>query len=117
MLEEGAEGVGAAGAVGADPVRGPATVVDRVVRLHRGDHPERREAVEVLRRHVLRVLDPQAAVGGAVRFLDLFVQVEHGRDPLVADGMHADLQAGGVGAHQPFAHRGDRVHLVRQQAA
>src|SRR4029450_13230856 len=68
-VEERAEGGRRLGALGADAAPGPAAVVDRVVRLDRGDHAERGVAREVARGDVLRVLDAEAAVARAVRLL------------------------------------------------
>src|SRR6202007_2370936 len=66
MVQERAEGVGAAGAIVANAGFGPAPLVDSVIRLHGGDHAEIGEAVEIFRGHVLRVLDAEAAVRLAV---------------------------------------------------
>ena len=71
VIEKRAKRVGAAGAVMSDAALGPASVVDRVIGLHGGDHVQLREAVEIFGRHVLRVLDAEAAIGLAVRFHDV----------------------------------------------
>src|SRR5690606_39909831 len=65
-LEERAERVGRADALGPDALPGPAAVVDGVVGLHGGQHAERGEAADRLGREVLRVLDAEAAVARAV---------------------------------------------------
>ena len=66
---------------------------------------------------MLGVLDAPAAVARAVRLQDVFEQVEHDRDRLVADCVDAQLEARAIGPDQPAAHRLDRLHLVGQQAA
>ncbi len=58
-----------------------------------------RKAVEIPRRHVLSVLDAPAPVARTVVFLDLLVQIQHGRDGGIADGVSANLQVGRIGAH------------------
>ena len=68
VIQESAKRVSAAGAIVADALFGPTAIVDGVIRLDRGDHAQLREAVEILCRHVLRVLDAEAAVALAVGF-------------------------------------------------
>ena len=95
---------------------GPASVVDGVVGLHRGDHVQLREAIEILGRHVLRVFDAEAAVALAVGLHDFAVQVEDDRNALVADGVGAKLQSGGIGLHHAVPHQRQRMHFVGEQA-
>ena len=115
MVQKSAKRVGAAGAVVADPLLGPASVINGMVGLHGGDYVQLGEAVEILGGHVLRVLDAEAAVAVAVGFLDFGVQVEDDRDALVADGVGANLQSGGVGPHHAVAHQRDGLHFVGEQ--
>ncbi len=66
---------------------------------------------------MLRVLDAQAPIAVAVRAHDVAEEIQHRRDPGVADRVHAQLQAGVIGGHQTRSHVGQRLHLVREQAA
>ena len=116
MIQEGAKRVSAAGAVVADAPFGPAPIIDGVVGLHRGDHVQLGEAIEILGRHVLRVFNAEAAVALAVGLHDLAVQIENDRNALVADGVRAKLQAGGVGSHHAVLHQRNRMHFVGEQA-
>ena len=46
---------------------------------------------------MLGVLDAEAAIGFAVQLDYVGIQIEDGGDTLVANGVGANLQAGGVG--------------------
>ncbi len=116
MIQKSAKGVGAAGAVVTDAFLGPASIVDGVIGLHRSDHVQLREAIEILGRHVLSMLDTEAAIALAVGFHDFAVEIEDDRNALVADGVSANLQAGGIGSHHAVLHQRHRVHFVGEQA-
>ena len=117
VIKKSAEGIGAAGAVVPNAALSPAAVVDGMIRLHRRDHVQLREAVEVLGRHVLRVLDPPAAIAAAVFFFDLRVDIENRRNSRVANGVGADLQSRRICPHHAIAHQRNRMHLVREHPA
>ena len=72
------------------------------------------EAIEILGRHVLSMLDAEATVAGTVGFFDFRVQIQHHGNCLVANRVHRDLQAGGVGPHHALAHGRKRLHLGPQ---
>src|SRR5207245_1155926 len=76
VVQESAESVSAAGTIVANAAFGPAPVVDGVIGLHGGDHTKLGEAVEILRSHVLRVLDAETAICLAVFFDDIGVEIE-----------------------------------------
>ena len=80
---------------------GPSAVVDGVIRLHAGDHAQRRKPRDVGGCRVLRVLDAEATVSLAVLAGDAIVGVEQQRVGTVADGVHHHVQAGFVGAGDP----------------
>ena len=116
MIEKRAESVGSAGTIVADALLRPAAVVDGVIRLDGGDDGELCEALEVFGRHMLRVLDAEAAVEGPMGFGHFRVQIKNDRDPLVADGMGAKLKTSSVGLHHPIAHERERLHFIGKQA-
>src|SRR5207244_636037 len=93
VVEKRAEGIGAAGAVVSDAAFGPPPVINRMIGLHRRDHMQLGEAVEVLRGHVLSVFYAPAAIAGTVRFLDLSIDIEDGGNSGVTDGVAAKLKA------------------------
>ena len=96
---------------------GPASIVDGVVRLDDAITCNSSEAVEILCRHVLRVFDTEAAVALAVGFHHFAIQIEDGRNALVANGVSANLQARGIGFHHAILHQRNRMHFVGKQAA
>ena len=96
-VDERFEVVGEPRALAADALLGPVHVVDAVARLNRRDDAERRESRLVLRQHDLRVLDARAPVPAAPLLLELRDDVEHHRVRAVADRVHHELEAGGVG--------------------
>jgi hypothetical protein len=59
-----------------DPLLGPAAVVDRVVRLHRGNDALRSKTRDLGGAQVLRMLDAEAAVSRAVALGDPLEKVE-----------------------------------------
>ena len=115
-VEQGAKGVRRLCALGPDAPLRPLTVVDGVIRLHRSNDREPLEALEVFGRDVLQVLDAPAPLARAVGFFDLAERVEDRRDGLVADGVDAELQTGGVGADQPRAKGFEVLHLGGDEA-
>src|SRR3546814_1139195 len=76
-VEQRAERIGTFRPSGADPLLGPAAVVDGVVGLHRGDDVLAVEARDVLGTQVLGVLDAQAPVARAVAAHDFGEHVQH----------------------------------------
>ena len=112
MIKKGAERVGTAGAVMSDALFSPTSVVNRMIRLNRRDDVQSCEAVEVFRRHVLSVLDSEAAVGFAMRPGNFTIQIENHRNGLVADGMSTELQTGRISLHHAVAHERKWLHFV-----
>src|ERR1019366_5222938 len=110
-------GVGAAGAIMADVRLGKAAVVNRVVGLDRCNHVQLSKTLEVFGRHVLRVLDAQPTIGGAMRFDYLGIQVKDGGNTFVANGVSADLQSRGIGLYVAIPHERNRLHFIGQQTA
>src|SRR5439155_6751417 len=106
----------AAGAIMADSRLRPTAVVDCVIRLDGSDHVKLSETVEVLGRHVLRVLDAKTAVGFAMSLRDLRINVEDHRNGLIANRVRAELKAGGIGLHHAVTHKRNRMHFVRENA-
>ncbi len=100
-----------------DAALSPTSVVDGMIGLHGRDHMQLSEAVEVLGRHVLRVLNAPAAITPAMCLFDVAVNVEDRGDSSVSDSMGEDLQSSSVSLHHAIAHKRDGVHLVREQAA
>src|ERR1700730_16275354 len=94
---------------------GPASVVNRLVGLYGSDHIQLRETSKVFLRHVLRVLDAEAALHPAIGSDHVGIQIKNSRDSAIADGMGAQLQSGGVGLRHPIAHPGEWLHLLAQQ--
>src|SRR5215471_4221576 len=116
MIEKSAEGVGPAGAVMSDVALRETAVVDGVVGLNRSDDVQLGEALEILRRHVLGVLDSETTIGVAVSLDYVGIQVKNCRYAIITNGMGADLQAGFIRFHHALAHEGDGMHLVGEQA-
>src|SRR5713226_1634378 len=86
----------------------PAPIINRMVGLDGGNHVKLGEAVEVLGCHVLCMLDAETAVSLAMGFRHFRVQVKNDRDPLVADGMRAELKASSIGLNHALAHERER---------
>ena len=103
-VEERAERVRGLDAHWADTALDPAAVIDRVVRLHRGDDADLPEAHDILRAQMLAVLVAEAAVAGPVRPGDAVVDVEEDGVSAIADGVHGDLEARRIGVADPRAH-------------
>src|SRR5581483_587265 len=87
-------------------------------------------AVEILSRHMLRMLNTEAPVRlhrtavfaryllvSRMRFSNLGIQIKNDRDGLIPNGVGAKLQSGGVGLHHAIAHQRERLHLVGKQSA
>src|SRR5215469_4430650 len=85
--------------------------------LHGCNHVQLCEALEVFGGHVLRMLDSQSAIGLAVSFDELRIEIENGRDALVTNGMCADLQSRRVSLHVTIPHERNRMHFIREQTA
>ena len=83
-----------------------------MVRLHRCNHAERGEAVEIFRRDVLRVLDAKPSIALAVGAGDIREEIQNLRNSGVANRVNAQLQASRIGTHEPAAHLLDRLHFV-----
>ena len=62
------------------------------------------------------MLDAPPPLARAACFFNLGERIEHRRDGLVADGVDAELQAGGVGADQPRAKGFEVLHLGGDEA-
>ena len=105
-VEQAAEGVGGPDALGPNPLFHPASVVDHMVRLHRGDHPTLAERRDVLGAEVLGVLHPETAVPRTVRAGHAVVDAQENRIRPVADRVDRDLETSRVGAPDPHAHAG-----------
>src|SRR5438034_4828974 len=71
VIQKCAECVRAAGAITTDACLGKATVIDRVIGLHRSDYVQFRESIKILCGHMLRVLDAEPAVCLSVRLHNL----------------------------------------------
>jgi hypothetical protein len=97
-IQERAVRIARPAALPADPFLRPASVVDDVVWLHRGDDTQLPEARDVRRPDVLRVLDAEAAVLAAVGLSDPLEEVEDLGVGAVADRVDLDLQPRPVGA-------------------
>ena len=95
-----------------DALLGPAAVVNRMVRLHGSDHLQLRKAIKVLCRHMLSVFNAPTPIRLAMRFRDITIQVEDGRDGGVPDRMGTDFEAGSIGFRHAVSHEGDGMHLV-----
>src|SRR5439155_26812745 len=117
VSKECPKGIGSAGAITPDSAFRPAPVIDGMVRLHRSNHVQLGEAIEIFARHVLRVFNAKAAISFAMRLTQFTVEIENDRDCLVANGVRAELQAGGVSLHHPIPHQGHGMHFVRKQPA
>ena len=52
---------------------------------------------------------------GTVFLHDVGVEVENDRDPLVADGVGAELETGRIGLQHAIAHGRRRLHLVESR--
>ena len=91
MIEEGAVGMSAAGAVTANARGGPAGVINRLEGLHRCDNLQLRKTIKVFCRHVLCMLDAKTAVPIAICFGNLAINIQHDGNGLVADGMRTNL--------------------------
>src|SRR6185295_12480929 len=107
-VEKRAERIGRAAPFGADSLLGPAAVVDRVIRLHRGDDAELREPTDVRGTEMLRVLDAEATVPGAVGARDAGEEVEDLPVGAVSDRMDHDLQPGAIRAGDALFHARER---------
>ena len=94
VLQHGVPRVGTFDPLTADAVLGPAHVRGLVRRLHRSNHFEFREALEIHRRDHLRVLDAVAAVARAIRLANGFENVESNAVGAISDGMKVQLKAG-----------------------
>ncbi len=66
--------------------------------LDRRHHIQFGEARDIVRVHHLKMLDPVAAVAGAIHFARLFIAIQRLPDRGVADGVDRDLQARRIGA-------------------
>jgi hypothetical protein len=106
MIQKRAERIGPAGAVVSDIALSPAAIIDSVVRLDGCDYVQLREAVEILGRHVLSMLDAEPAVHFAVSFGHVGIQIKDDGNSLVANRMSADLQTGGISFHHAITHQG-----------
>ena len=62
MVKESAKVISTAGAIVADALLSPTTIVDSMIRLNRSDDVQLRKAIKIFCRHVLRVLDSQSAI-------------------------------------------------------
>ena len=116
MVQQSAERVCTAGAVVANAFFRPTAIVDCVVRLNRRNYMQLGKPVEVLRGHVLHVLNARTSVGLPVRFGYFSVKVENDGNSLVTDGVSAKLQAGCISLHHAIAHQRERLHFVREQS-
>src|SRR5262245_17199564 len=96
-IDERLEVVGNAAAFAADARFRPAHVVDAVARLNRGDCAERFEALLVFLANHLDVLDARPPVTGTLRFGDALQNVQHDGIGAIANRVHDQLKAGGVG--------------------
>src|SRR2546430_2609449 len=67
---------------------GPASIVNRVIWLHRGDNFIARETWNVLRSQMLSVLDPKAPIAIAVFFFDSLVDRKNVVVRSIADGVN-----------------------------
>ena len=91
-IREPAPGISAVDAARTEPGIGPAHVIAGMRRLHRGNHPEFEEALDVLMPHNLGMLDPQPRVGRlGKRLARGGIGVEHQGICLVPDRVCADL--------------------------
>ena len=81
-----------------DPLLSPATIVDRMVRLHACDHAQLREPRNVRRGNVLCVLDTEPSIAGAIFLCDALENVQLCSDRFVADGVDDQVQSGFVRA-------------------
>ena len=115
FVEQSLERVRRLDALGPNPLLRPAAIVNGVVRLHRRNHLERREAVEIFRRNMLRVFDSESPIAVTIRLNDVAEQIEDRRNAGVTDCMHAQLQAGVIRGHQSRPHVGERLHFVRKE--
>src|SRR5437868_8702691 len=116
MVKERAKRIRTGGAVVANAFFRPTPIVNSMVRLDRRDYMQLGETVEVLRRHMLRVLNARTPVGLAVRFGDFAVEVENDGNSLITNGVSAKLQARCIGLHHAIAHERERLHFVREQS-
>ena len=96
-VEQGAEGVGALGALRADALLRPAAVVDGVVGLHGGDDAQPAKRGMSSARRCCACSMRKRRSRGAVGAHGLLEDVEDQVIGLVADGVHGHLQAGAVG--------------------
>ena len=94
---------------------GPAPIIDGMIGLDGCNHVQLGKAIKILGRHVLRMLDAESAVALAVGLHDFAVEVKDDRNALIADGVRANLQAGGIGSHHAILHQRDGMHFVRKQ--
>src|SRR5579864_2080721 len=116
MIQKCPEGICALDAVWPDSLLCPASIIDCMVGLNGGDHPQPRIAGKILGGQVLRMLDPPTAVALSIGFLDLLKHIESHGDGAIADGMYAELQSRRIRALQPLPHGRRRMHLVTQQS-
>src|SRR6185312_9554527 len=108
-VQQRTEGVHRLDALRPDALLRPASVVDRVVRLHRGYDAESRDPVDVATAKVLGVLDSKPAVAGPVRPGHAVVDVEEQPIGPLPDGMHRYLKPGRVGRADPGSERVLRI--------
>src|ERR1700730_9692789 len=104
MVQKGAKRISTAGAVMADALLSPASIVDGVIGLDRGDDVQLREAVKIFCGHVLCMFDPKTSVALAIRFHHFAVEIEDHRNGLVSDGVSANLQADRISLHHAIPH-------------
>ena len=117
MVEEGSKRIRTAGAIMPNASFGPTSIVNRVIRLHRGNHMQLGEPIKVFRRHMLRMLNTPAPIAAPVRLLDIGINIEDRRNPGVSNGVRANLQPGFVRLHHAVVHKRNRMHFVGKNAA
>src|SRR5215472_17444378 len=78
IVQKCSEGICRLGSDRADAPLSPSPVVNGMIRLHRSNHSQIGEALKILRRHVLCVLNTPAPVAAAICFLDILKNIEDG---------------------------------------
>ena len=99
-IQQGLEGICCLRTLMSDTLFRPASVIDAMVGLHRGNHMQLRKARYIFRPQMLRMLDTQPAVAGTILLLEPLVHIEDCFIRAISDSVGGDVKAGAIGSLQ-----------------
>ena len=114
-IKQGAEGIGAFRALGADPLFTPTPVIGSVIGLHGSDHFLPAETGNVAGAQMLGVFDAETAIARAILVSRLLVNFQDAEVCFIPNRMDHYLEATLVRGCNPFEHDAFGQHLLEEQ--